>query len=1145
MANSVNIADLTITIRDNASDAATSVTNLAEALAVLKNNSSGIRLKTVANGLQSLNDVKTTGLKRLSSVLDKMVRPAERLAEALDTVSKSFATMSKSASSSLTKATKTVDSIKAKTPSLSDRDSITGKDVSGLDTAKAAAEELTKASKGLSGATKEASDKAKESSKSHRSFGEVLKSLSGSLIPNVVTQFMRMLKMRIMRNIIRHLLAGFTEGLQNVYYWAKATGNQFAQSMDTIKTSLNYAKNSIGAAFSTVLNAVAPIIDKLVDILVTGINYVNMFFAALQGKSTYTRAKKVGMEWAAAVTDAAGGASGAVEEVKEALSVLDFDELHQLQEAATPSGGGSGGGGSGGNSGNYNDMFEEAKVEDNWLTKTATWLKDNFNDILPIVVSIGSAIAAWKISDALATSLGTMLTLKDKLGITLMVAGFTLEALSAYDMGKNGATLKNVLMTAGGALAAALGGIAKWGVATGLEITIPIAVAIFVASFALGKRSANIKEYEASEFYQQVQAKLNDINQGHEYLVDLTARINSLNIESDERVQNVNVARTILDELREWDGLKITPDVDTTQLDTLLGMLNSLNLDGVVGQWDNVNGVISINIDEIQNAIDKYDEYVRHLAAQDLLIEAWKGYYNAKSELTDWQAKYEQENDNFNTMLDNYEYGVDLWSGYWQPGQPVSIITDIMNPEAANQQRAINDQLKVVQGLEENAGLAEDALDAAMKKILEFRGELGLSTDTFNGFSDATEEAAKDTEGFTSEVSDASKNVPTSVSSINNSLGDIGKGVDLSDNATEICNDLVDNLAPAGTQAKNAIESAIGETGDDLDGQKIMTRINSVLALGGKNVPFKDRGTDILSAIGLAMYNDFNGSSVMEGWNSKLKKAKQSVSFDSTGKAITSDIQGGSKTFDAAAFMTAIGERVSKTSGSKQVSAFYSGLGQDLSSIINYGMSNGFSGKQILDALQAELKEAGKDPNYGNYATSLGEWLMGMINSGAETSAKGAAQGILWAYQNAVAGMDFTPIGTNIAGQIKWGIANDLNNSTLEIATYSPTGVLNRTKNTIYSWTYASGGYPDTGTVFVAGEAGAEAVGTINGRTGVANSDQIASAIAMAMRPMLGQLGSGTQTTNVELKLDSATIARASMKGQRAMNQQYNLTARA
>ena len=111
MANSVNIADLTITIRDNASDAATSVTNLAEALAVLKNNSSGIRLKTVANGLQSLNDVKTTGLKRLSSVLDKMVRPAERLAEALDTVSKSFATMSKSASSSLTKATKTVDSI--------------------------------------------------------------------------------------------------------------------------------------------------------------------------------------------------------------------------------------------------------------------------------------------------------------------------------------------------------------------------------------------------------------------------------------------------------------------------------------------------------------------------------------------------------------------------------------------------------------------------------------------------------------------------------------------------------------------------------------------------------------------------------------------------------------------------------------------------------------------------------------------------------------------------------------------------------------------------------------------------------------------------------------------------------------------------
>lgn len=38
---------------------------------------------------------------------------------------------------------------------------------------------------------------------------------------------------------------------------------------------------------------------------------------------------------------------------------------------------------------------------------------------------------------------------------------------------------------------------------------------------------------------------------------------------------------------------------------------------------------------------------------------------------------------------------------------------------------------------------------------------------------------------------------------------------------------------------------------------------------------------------------------------------------------------------------------------------------------------------------------------------------------------------------------------------------------------------------------FAEGGFPDTGSLFLAGEAGAEMVGTINGRTGVASGDEI------------------------------------------------------
>ena len=43
---------------------------------------------------------------------------------------------------------------------------------------------------------------------------------------------------------------------------------------------------------------------------------------------------------------------------------------------------------------------------------------------------------------------------------------------------------------------------------------------------------------------------------------------------------------------------------------------------------------------------------------------------------------------------------------------------------------------------------------------------------------------------------------------------------------------------------------------------------------------------------------------------------------------------------------------------------------------------------------------------------------------------------------------------------------------------------------------YGSGGFPERGEVFIANESGPEMVGTIGGRTAVANSDQIVESIS-------------------------------------------------
>lgn len=85
---------------------------------------------------------------------------------------------------------------------------------------------------------------------------------------------------------------------------------------------------------------------------------------------------------------------------------------------------------------------------------------------------------------------------------------------------------------------------------------------------------------------------------------------------------------------------------------------------------------------------------------------------------------------------------------------------------------------------------------------------------------------------------------------------------------------------------------------------------------------------------------------------------------------------------------------------------------------------------------------------------------------------------------------------------------------------------------------YANGGSPTHGTMFVAGEAGAEIVGHINGKTEVLNQSQIASAIYSAVYSAMSQFnGGGVAEINVHASKD--VIVETAING---INQQTNQT---
>lgn len=93
---------------------------------------------------------------------------------------------------------------------------------------------------------------------------------------------------------------------------------------------------------------------------------------------------------------------------------------------------------------------------------------------------------------------------------------------------------------------------------------------------------------------------------------------------------------------------------------------------------------------------------------------------------------------------------------------------------------------------------------------------------------------------------------------------------------------------------------------------------------------------------------------------------------------------------------------------------------------------------------------------------------------------------------------------------------------------------------------YASGGFPETGQLFVAREAGAEMVGSIGGHTAVANNDQIVQgiesgvyqAVAQALSPILAQIERNTRETankDMTVRIGDRDIAKANNRGQKML----------
>lgn len=229
-----------------------------------------------------------------------------------------------------------------------------------------------------------------------------------SAVDQFLTSVGRIAMYRAIRSFFSLLANDIKAGVNNLYEFSVAAGNSFAPAMDSLATSAQYLKNSMGAMAAPLIEAVAPAVDFLIGKFVTLLNVINQFFARLTGKSYYTRAKKQTVSYGStisgvskkassagkktssaakkaskAVSDGAKKSSSAVKKAAKEIknATLGIDELNIISQNenddSSPSGGGSGGsgggsgydpsdyggGGSGVNLPDYGSMFETVPID--------------------------------------------------------------------------------------------------------------------------------------------------------------------------------------------------------------------------------------------------------------------------------------------------------------------------------------------------------------------------------------------------------------------------------------------------------------------------------------------------------------------------------------------------------------------------------------------------------------------------------------------------------------------------------------------------------------------------------------------------------------------------------------------------------------
>lgn len=183
---------------------------------------------------------------------------------------------------------------------------------------------------------------------------------------------------------------------------------QYSQSVNanisSMMSALMQLRNAFAAAFEPILSVVAPYLATFISWLARAINMLGQFFAALTGKGYAIQAKKVQMDYAKSLQKTAGGAGKAAKALKEMQDYTLGFDELHIIDTKQNDSGGADGGAGGG----AGDLLPTDMFETVEIDSKIQDLAKRFKELLPLITSIAAGLAAWKIAMGLFKQLAEL-----------------------------------------------------------------------------------------------------------------------------------------------------------------------------------------------------------------------------------------------------------------------------------------------------------------------------------------------------------------------------------------------------------------------------------------------------------------------------------------------------------------------------------------------------------------------------------------------------------------------------------------------------------------------------------------------------------------------------------------------------------------